>query len=639
VVCALWLAGLSLAGLLLAGLLGCDVGGIPNPQTSDAGLQDAPSQICTPKERICEGLEVVSCNAAGTAISSQACPLSTACIDGACEPVQTQCDAEDEDDRFSYSVSKSELVFEVADVLKSSTNSLEITNCGDSPITLQTISFGEQPTDHSVLPNVFTFVGPSLEGLQIEPGDKETITVRYQPRYAYSRQSGSLIVKIAGPTFQRFSIALVPKTYCVSATPEVDLGLFDDQAEGSVRVHNCGTEPVELTGVYIKAKTDAADSRVDTSLVFAEPPDDDDELPTLASGEHLEIDVDVAARSLGMLDHQVVFNVADSAKFLDPAPSSNLIGRVVADSCHDVTLDPPRVWGEQMDSAYRWSVDDIPLGEVVFFEMQPLPEPGLQPIFSLVTPEASRARLDVPTAPLATSAKASFAPDVAGRYHVTMNVLDSQGRPMCAPKELDLYARPTSDLYVDLTWKTHGDPIAGDTGFGYGADLNLYLTATDDLIDAPAWDDHIQSCYGLGEFIAARGQETQSNVYQAQCDSAGAQIQSLSVSGAHREIMVVEDISQRFYHIGVRSWSMYDYPGADARLSVYAHGQRVADVDLLALWWGVAGDQDYEAPPGDLDELLGVELSGRQAWHYGVWDAQTNRLLPRPPRRYDGSFP
>jgi hypothetical protein len=621
--------------------LACDLGGIPGPQTADSGLVDGPNQICTPNERFCQGLEVVSCNAQGTHQSSQICPLSTACIDGACEAIRTHCDQETADDRLSYSVSKDELVFKVVDPLKARTASLEITNCGNSPITIQTIGFGEQPTDHSILPDVFTLEGASLEGLQIEPGGTQEVGVRYQPRYAYSRQGGSLIVNIAGPTFQRFSIALTPKSYCVSATPEVDLGLFDDKANGSVLVHNCGTEPVELTSAHVQANTDAADSRVDSTLSRTDDSQEaDDELPTLEPGEHLEIGVELSARALGALDHQVVFNVADPQEFEDPSPASELVGRVVADSCHQTSLEPPRVWGDQLDSTRQWSVDDVPLDQVVYAEMQP--DLGLDryPIFSLSTPKASHAKLDGPSAPLATSATAWFTPDVAGEYEITMNVLDSEGRPMCEPQTLTLNARPTSDFYVDLRWETPDDPISTDTGLGYGADLNLYLTATDQISGRPAWGDPIESCYGVGELLAVEGQEvTSEQVYRAGCEGAGAEIRSLSVTDAHREIMVVEEASRRFYHIGVRSWSMYDFSSAHAYLSVYAHGQRVAQIDLASQWWGSPSDPDYEGHGIDRDELLHIELSGRQAWQYGVWDAQNNRLLPRPPRRYDGRFP
>jgi hypothetical protein len=619
----------------------CDVGGIPSPETTDSGLEDGPEQICTPNERYCEGLEVISCNATGTREHTKVCPLGTACFEGSCDPVRTQCDDDDQTERPSFSVSKNKLVFEINDDLKSSTASLDITNCGDSPITLQSIGFGEQPTDHSTLPDVFTLQNAPSEPIGISPGGYHTVTVAYQPLYAYSRQGGHLIINISGPGFQRFSIPLEPRAHCISATPEIDLGLFDDQASGVVKVHNCGTEPVELLDVRLEPNSDAAHSRIDSSLTLTGAADDDSAAPVLERGEHLEFDLELTARELGPLDHQVVFNVANPSDFRDPTPSTELIGRVVADSCHQIELEAPLVWGEQLDDATQWSVDDIPLDQVVYVEMQPSPQLGLFPIFSLVSPEASRARLEAPATPLATSAKASFTPDVAGEYAVSMNVLDAEGRPMCDPPTLTLHARPTSELYVDLRWETHGDPIPSDTGFGYGADLNLYMTATDELDDTPMWEDLVESCYGLGELSTVDGDETQSDSpsYLAQCQNTDAQIRSLSVTTAHREIMVVEEVEQRFYHIGVRSWSMYDFDEARAYLSVYAHGERVAQVDLATLWWGSPGDEDYEGDDYQPDELLEMELEGRQAWHYGVWDAQNNRLLPRPPRRYGGRFP
>ncbi|MFW5966265.1 MAG: hypothetical protein ACOCV2_02050, partial [Persicimonas sp.] len=173
--------------------------------------------------------------------------------------------------------------------------------------------------------------------------------------------------------------------------------------------------------------------------------------------------------------------------------------------------------------------------------------------------------------------------------------------------------------------------------YNHGVDLNLHMAATDtpDEDATVEWTDWVDGCFGLGEYPDEVDDDKVPGAELAGCRSTRGRIDSLSVSGAHREVMRVEEADRRYYHLGVMVWSMYEYSNVKLELRVLADGEVVEDFEFRDEWWG-----EYDNPPREPTDMLVFDFdTALQVWRFGVWDAKLNRLLPYPRARFDTRFP
>ncbi|MFP4600772.1 MAG: hypothetical protein ACLFVJ_21130 [Persicimonas sp.] len=620
-----------------AAVLGCDMQGVPLPGTSDAALQ----AVCEPGEQVCDGPLLQVCTDEGVYEHIE-CAASTSCENGACRPIETHCDGtlEDDDSLSDFSVSPQALVFETDEQFKSSTASLDITNCSTDDLRLIDV----RPYDPNRVGSrdVFTLHRSELQpGDSIGAGETRSISVRYEPQYAFSREKGKLNVELLGSRYRQFHVELIPKAHCVTATPEIELGIVDGPVNRRAHVQNCGTEPVQLDGVHVNA------SRSPSPVALQHM-----EFPTvLLPGEHLALPFDVDATgdaTPGRFADHIVIDVADADRYPEPL-GTTVTGHLVTQACRDRELAAPTIWTEQSAQADGWS-HRVRLGERIHIQSnstQADRETATgQTFFELEAPHGSRARLEPTLSEITEPNQTSFVTDVAGVYEIELDEVDESGAALCdkdpqgdeqaEPHTLTLDARPTAALYVDLQWITVGDLISADVGYGRGGDLNLHLIAHDELVESTGLSSPEEACFGYGEYPLPSNLDDLPTADIAECGSTGAQVHSLSVSGAHREVMTVDEVDRRYYYIGVSAFSIYEFPRAFFRLSVYADGTPVDDIELHEPWWP---DEEYDNLPESLDDLLTYELGGEEVWVFGVWDARENRLLPRPPRRFPRDFP
>lgn len=618
-----------------AAVLGCDMQGVPLPNTTDAPL------VCEPGEQLCDGPLLQVCTDEGV-YEHVECAASTSCENGACRPIETHCDGtlEDDDSLRDFSISPQALVFATDEQFKSSTASLDITNCSNDDLRLIDV----RPYDPNRVGNrdVFTMHRSELQaGDSIRPGETKSISVRYEPQYAFSREKGKLNVELLGSRYRQFHVELIPKAHCVTATPEIELGIVDGRVKRRAHVQNCGTEPVQLDGVHINGTRSPSPVALEHM-----------EFPTvLLPGEHLALPFDVEATDdtvPGPFVDNIVIDVADAEQY--PAPlSTTVTGRLVQQECHDGELAAPTIWTDQSGEADGWS-HSVRLGERIHIQANSAQADREattgQAVFKLEAPHGSRARLEPTISEVIEPNRTSFVTDVAGVYEIEVDVVDDAGAALCdkdlqdddraEQRTLTLDVRPTADFYVDLQWITVGDLIPADVGYGRGGDLNLHLIAHDELVESTGLSSPEEACFGYGEYPLPLTLDDLPTADIAECSSTGAQFHSLSVSGAHREIMTVDEVDRRYYYIGVSAFSMYEFPRAFFRLSVYADGAPVNDIELHEPWWP---EEEHDSLPESLDELLTYELGGEEVWVFGAWDAQENRLLPRPPRRFPRDFP
>ncbi len=618
---------------LLAGAGGCRFGALPapgssrNPLSDDAGPDVPAAHKCVPNTSSCENGQVKECSDDGMTVTYRDCLPAEACVQGACRPIPKDCQATAQGERGEFSISASRLVFETRDDLKSSSDSLDITNCSDAPITIKSLTIQQANSrgQSDTLPAMFELEKPSPILLTIPPGGVQSVGVRYQPQFAFSREAAKLQVGLIASHYRRFDVALVPKTYCVTVTPSLDLGLVEDNAARWIVVQNCGTEPVTLENIHAEPAQPQATQHAEFDLSVPHP------LPVLAPSAHLRIPFEVHGLSAGPFDQKVLVGIAEAPKFPSPTVSSTISGRIAAGTCHRGVLAAPTVWTDRLAPMSQWRIPTIQVGEKVHIQLPQAAAPDDQRLVRLHAPAGSRSVLNNAAAG-ASLDDLTLTPDVAGRYRVELNAIDAQGEALCEAPQLTLDAMPSNDLYVDLEWYTHGDAIPDDVGYGRGADLNLHVAATEKLTDPPQWADPVFDCFGYGVMPLP---ETNNDALRSKpfgCRSPDGQehatIRSLSVSGAHHEIITVDDAGDDFYHIGVKAFSMYDFPQVTARLTIYAHGRPVDQIVLPSDWW------DGESVPDDVDSLSTRELHANDVWIYGIWDASRNKLYVYPPRYY-----
>lgn len=641
------------AAAAAVGMSGCDFAGMPAPESvdallqPDAGAEVGPPRICTPYTRSCDDGQVKSCSPDGTHFIYQSCPSASSCEAGVCRPVSSDCSADENGERPEFSISPTKLVFETSDDLKSQPASLQVTNCTDYPIELsrlEIISPSYLAGQHEGYGDMFVF-GPgssNLGGLVLaERGMSTKIDVVYQPQFAFSHEAATLKMDIRGADSHQVNVALQPKTYCLTATPKIELGDLPagDHVGARFFVQNCGTEPVELRDIQSVQDADAPAGvavLLPDELTSGEDASASDTLK-LAQGEDKEIGLLVNTRHPGAFDSHVLVEMTDPEKFPTPTLEVPIEGRVVAPTCVDEQPATPTVWSDAIAEQQAWQVDTGAIDEPIHLELNDPFDPDREPVLRLRTPSGSRSQLELSPGAQRSPKDYEFSPDVAGRYRVEIDYVDEDGQPLCEPRELMVDVAPDDDLYVDLQWFTHGDKIPGDVGYGRGVDLNLHVVATRDLSATPDWTSSVYACFGLGELPAPAdaGQALRPKPFGCRNRDDGqvhSTIRSLSVSGANHEIITVDDAGDDFYHIGVQAWANYTFPQATAQLTLYSHGERVDRIFLPPQWWS----QDDR--PEDVDILRTQQLNPRKVWIYGVWDPRTNLLFLYPPRRYP-AFP
>lgn len=634
---------------------GCEVRGVsldpsqPVPET-DVGPDDdldLAGNDCTAGQSTCEEGTRKVCNEDGE-VEQRDCEAGTICQAGECIPIETQCPEEDQQDSFESAFSLShpdQLTFDVDHDEPANggpapeTRSLEIENCSEELLHVggrlrkDANPFGDNPGT-----SAFELLGEPEVYRELPPGQTVAFEVAYQPQHTLSHEPGALELDILGrESRHRASVELKPRVLCATATPELTMNEFARTRNKGIFLQNCGTETIQPSSSDIVPVDQASLSAVEVTSLESNP------TPlVLHPGEHRRIPLRIEPRAGGPFTYRVEHGVGAQLGEL----TTEISGYATSERCRDGTLDPPEVYtktddGDREPSSEEGWEHQVRSGERLEFELPPYVDDEGTYLAQLEAPNGSRAELDRAHLSAGQGGINSFRTDVAGSYRVTLNHADADHRPLCDPPVLEIEARPEADLYVDLAWDSRAgeviDPIESDVGYNQGVDLNLHMAATDDLEEdtSVAWTDWIDGCFGLGIYPDEADSGGMAGAERAGCRSTRGLIDSLSVSGAHREIMRVEEADQRYYHLGVMVWSMYEYSNVKLDLRVLSDGEAVEDFEFRDEWWG-----EYDNPPRDPMDMLTFDFDTvLQVWRFGVWDAELNRLLPYPRARFDTQFP
>jgi len=147
---------------------------------------------------------------------------------------------------------------------------------------------------------------------------------------------------------------------------------------------------------------------------------------------------------------------------------------------------------------------------------------------------------------------------VAGRYLFELEVIDDEGLPSCQPGKVAVEARPTTDLHVELTWTTPGDPDPLDTGRGAGSDLDLHL-----LLPRGQWFSAPLDCY-FGNPTPDWGRLT-----RAEDDPA---LDRDDVDGWGPEVASLPQPREDGYRVGVHVYDDWGLGPSDATVRIFVDG-------------------------------------------------------------------
>lgn len=320
---------------------------------------------------------------------------------------------------------------------------------------------------------------PDADGAPgLAPGSSMTAHLTYAP-LVNGPDGGRLEVRSSDPDRPTVAVALVGNDTrpCIQVSPsQLDFGAVPLGRESLrvVTLRSCGSAPVEVTRVSL-----AEDSA--PTFSFAAP-GELGVLPPMRAGEPLpETTVtmrfapDERAASAGTL--QIGSTDPERPQIVIP-----MTGRGVANDCPiaavaeaEVTTRPLEVIA--LDGSPSTDVDG-PDGRPIRYTWSVLASPDgstAVPVERFQDPRRPR-DTGVPDDPMTPTAV--FFADVVGTYVIALTVtdnLDHSAPSVACPQpaaQITIEARPTEDLYIELTWQTPADPDQTDAD---GTDLDLRL--------------------------------------------------------------------------------------------------------------------------------------------------------------------
>jgi hypothetical protein len=547
--------------LMAAGVVfvlgGCDLPGIIEPFDRDATLEPDAAPSCPVVPRCGRGNFVEQCAPDGT-LEVVGCGLAEVCTDGVCEDLTGTCDASR---GRPFRLSRSELVFDVPELLaecdctgpsgcecaevdyKSQQRQIEIENCTSRSIFIQDV----RVKDNAVRPDgepVFA-LDRSYRDIAVPPGSTRTIDVFYRPAPGVSQLARSdLDVTLIGDSAEDFSVPLRTRSFCATATPvrEIYTLLLGQEITFDAVVANCGTEPITLTGASAGQwkGPGAPDVHVPEKLPFV-----------LSAGQSTVARVRVDPEEPGVFEGTVRFAFEEDR--VATGAATRVAGAVVRDGCTDVDLPKLDVYvGSEL---IETSDFDVEPGANLRLAPRELPE-GVVPLFSVPeSPDGFRGRVEV------ANDEATIAPGFVGDYLVRYRAFDSMaGQLTCAWDDVAFSVSPTAPLYVELSWRTRGDLIEDDAGFGRGADLDLYVLSAEGV--EAAWDRSATACFPEADEPCGVGE--------------GRRV-STSRTGLRPEAYAFGRVDGVAYSFGAYLRNTYNFEdGVEARLRVWRDGELIA---------------------------------------------------------------
>ncbi len=529
---------LTLATLLCGvGLFGCNLPSLPpdfteEPPREDAGLPDVDDPVvCEPSSRECLANSVRVCSADGTDFDIRACGASATCTDGRCLPLENTCDKGQ-----PFALSTTELVYEITEDNKSQTQIVTIDNCGVEPIFVEQVDV-RGPSRPDMQP-VFRLSTDTPTRITLEPGESLDIRVIYAPALDFTQVTGSLDLGIITSEYTRYAIGLRTRSRCVTTTPFIDWSPTSDTSETRVAwIQNCGTEPVEISGIESQ----------DFSLEPLE------KVPAmLAPGRHIGVEI-LLPDETGPFEGRVFFVVDGAEEGLTEVRGVRLAGDCIEGA------DEPGV---------RVAVNNVPRElEDGFVEVAPTDTVRL--LADGLPPELRADYWQVFAPPEFTSSlqrlrgETIVSPIVSGNYAYELVAHDEDYRPLCDRPTVEIESWPNRGVWAELTWVNVSDLVGADSGFANGVDLNLHVKPRDaDWLGSQDCSANRDENCSIGRLVAS------------------------SVSGASPEIVSYQGYVNEL-EFGIYLANPFNFGGAQATLRIWQGRQLI---DLRSAFVSEAGN-------------------------------------------------
>lgn len=571
-----------LLGWFCASLMACSAQGIPltpagggdtqePPRGVDQGSLDdsdnpsPPTQACVPEELRCLGDNLLQCNEQGTNYTLTPCPLSTQCLEGRCQQATPSCASTDEPLVLSHQT----LFFQPSQDNKTLTSTLSITNCTDSPLTIQKASIQSTQEATSQDARVFDFSQESapIQGIRLPANATLPVKIEFSPRTPLLYEQGTLYLSFLGASDPILrEVALKTNTWCLSIPPLLDLGdlLTDQPFAAEIPLHNCGSRALVLSGSEVSLQTPDENLLDGIAVRGTERP------LLIAPGQIVPITLEATPTAQGSLAGQIdlTFSPRDQERLTIQPTSIPFIARTTS-------VPPAACTDDSQNLAVR--LDELPLDAITPHALEPyqlsLIETSSGKQVATFSPDTVRfesSSLIAPRRPpfiLSSeklfSAQALFIPHMAGPHtlRASLHELSPQGDVTCRTTSTDLQIAHFGDYTVELAWYSPEDPVPDDLFPNQGVDLDLFVRyiPDEDGLEPDGWLDAAASC------------NTRSVAWPSgRCAKDRGYVLQQSMTGAHPEVIALyPDDTSRRVEIGVLVNNMAGFKSACATVRLW----------------------------------------------------------------------
>ena len=340
------------------------------------------------------------------------------------------------------------LIFGQTDVGAIATESVFISNTGDLPLEVASISI--------VAPNSFTYKVQGTLPKTLAVGARETIQVdvRFAPTMS-GKQDATLVIQSNDPEHPEYRLPIIANsdTPCMKIAPTI-------VEFASVTVDMSRTIPVKITSCsnvpLVVSEVIPASANSTITAVLKDPGKE------LRKDEYTTVDVTFSPKSEG--GAIAYFTVLNNDP-MQPNATLTAIGTGSTNQC------PKAVAQARLSSSSNWakSLDLAPLDTVILDGSLSSDKESKTLTYQWEIVNAPKDS----TAKLATDGdKASFFLDLAGSYEFCLEVTDTEGAPSCNRDCVTVTATPRKTIHVQLVWNTPGDKTPGDSD---GTDVDLHV--------------------------------------------------------------------------------------------------------------------------------------------------------------------
>lgn len=511
----------------------------------------SPAVACTPRSRICVGNSVRACSSDGLDFQLDACGAGTTCVLGTCVDIIDSCVGDQ-----PFAISATSLTYDVTSDFKTQTGEVSLQSCSDRPILIRSAAI-RSPERPDGTP-VFRLAGPFHQTL-LPKGGIVDFKVEYRPTPGLSHVEGRLELGLVIDELTNIEIELRSKASCSSITSLLDFGIVTDNEDAILEgvVQNCGTEPFRINRQMPGARVGVTAR---------------EELPhTLGSGEEMTYAVPLPVRpDLGVLEDVVWFELEGGQELASAVRA--FVARV---DCAELGTPSTRIVVNNRQGPPH-------PGALVRLDVTNADEEYGGWATMIAQPDGARESLGRVTSGWL------WRPRVVGTYEFALRGIDLEtSQVSCKTANLAVDVLPLRRLHVELTWRSLGDGIPSDLGFGTGVNLDLHvLSSRED--ERGTWNDPAYDCFAgiLGP-----------------CGVADGRI-ATSQSGGIPEFAEFDELDGHRFEVGVYLSNPFNYDGVEARLRVYLDGELV-------------------------DEMEGPHLqSANDFWLVGTFDGTTETWTP-----------